>query len=251
MRLDIRNALGELIIGALDSPAAVVAMDLLSAYCQQAKQGSLRVLIRDLRVQIAGHLTLEAEEMAFKLLLDSGLFCYDPVDPSTCTDPNQKWIEIQEEFSADLPQIHHRANRYRKAAQKFYEGSVPTADDLAGTLLKGAVLFNQGLFFEVHEVLEAQWKQEAGDLKVFLQGLIQVAVAFYHLENQNYRGALILLKEGQEKLLPYRPRFLGIELEALTAKLEGCHQELRRLGPKCVKDFVWQHVPKIHWEEVR
>jgi predicted metal-dependent hydrolase len=101
----------------------------------------------------------------------------------------------------------------------------------------------------VHEVLEAQWKQEAGDPKVFLQGLIQVAVAFYHLQNQNYRGALTLLKEGREKLLPYRPRFLGMELETLTAKLEACYQELRQLGPERMNDFTWQHIPKMHWNE--
>ena len=103
----------------------------------------------------------------------------------------------------------------------------------------------------MHEVLEAQWKQEAGDPKVFLQGLIQVAVALYHLENQNWRGALVLLKEGLEKLLPYRPRFLGVELETFTAKLEACYQELRRLEPERINDFIWQHIPRMRWNEVR
>lgn len=254
MKLDIRNALGELVIEALDSPEAVSALVLLGAYCQQVRQqGSLQVLLRDLRLQSAGYLAPEAEEKALRLLFDSGLFSSGQADPSTSTqtDPDKRWLEIQEEFSADLPQIHQRVCRYQKAVQEFYSRPAFAGEDLARALLKGATLFNHGLFFEVHEVLEVQWKQEAGDLKVFLQGLIQVAVAFYHLENQNYRGALVLLKEGLEKLLPYRPRFLGVELETFTAKLEAYYQEISRLGPKRIHDFIWQHVPQMHWDEVR
>ncbi len=252
MKLDIRNALAELVIGALDSPMAVPALDLLGAYCQRVRQqGSLRVLLRDLRPRLAGPLTSQAEKKALRFLLDSGLLYLGQADLSTRSDSSQEWIEIQEEFSADLLQIHRRVERYQKAVHEFYEGAIPTGDDLAGALRKGVVLFNHRLFFEVHEVLEAQWKQEGGEAKLFLQGLIQVAVAFYHLENQNYRGALILLKEGTEKLLPYRPCLLGVELETLTAKLEACYQELKQLGLERINDFTWRLVPKMHGDEAR
>jgi hypothetical protein len=245
MKLDIRNALAELVIEALDSPAAVPALVLLDTYCRQVRQqGSTRVLLKDLRAQSAEYPAPEAEEKALRFLFDSGLFGSGQADLST----GVRWLEIQEEFSADLPQIHQRVGRYQKAVQEFYSRPVFPEEDLAGALCKGAVLFNHGLFFEVHEVLEAQWKQEAGDPKVFLQGLIQVAVAFYHLENRNYRGAFVLLKEGLEKLLPYCPRFVGVELETFTAGLEACYQELRQLGPERMNDFIWQHVPKIHWK---
>jgi len=47
----------------------------------------------------------------------------------------------------------------------------------------GIALFNRERFFECHEVLEEAWLKASGEQRTFLQGLIQVAVAFYP-----YRG---------------------------------------------------------------
>lgn len=86
--------------------------------------------------------------------------------------------------------------------------------------LKGIEHFNRGEFFECHEVLEALWMAEPGPDKLFYQGLIQVAVAFYHLLNDNYRGAAVLLREGAGKLRHYLPVHKGIDLEKFLAALE-------------------------------
>jgi uncharacterized protein len=42
-------------------------------------------------------------------------------------------------------------------------------------LEQGRTLFNQGCFFEAHEAWEAAWLHEEGELRLLLQGLIQVA----------------------------------------------------------------------------
>lgn len=86
--------------------------------------------------------------------------------------------------------------------------------------LKGIEHFNHGEFFECHEVLEALWMAEPGPDKLFYQGLIQVAVAFHHLLNDNYRGAAVLLSQGAEKLRRYLPAHKGIDLEKFLAALE-------------------------------
>lgn len=109
-------------------------------------------------------------------------------------------------------------------------GPPPSAREVA--LRKAALLFNHHLFFEVHEVLEAQWRREHDPPRLFLQGLIQVAVAFYHLERHNFRGAVSLLHDGLEKIMPYRPSFLGVELQEFVTRLLACYQELQRLGPE-------------------
>jgi predicted metal-dependent hydrolase len=67
-------------------------------------------------------------------------------------------------------------------------------------LREGIGLFNRGEFFECHEVLEAAWLEAAGEEKIFLQGLIQVAVSFYHLRRGNFPGSQRLLRAGREKL---------------------------------------------------
>ena len=63
-----------------------------------------------------------------------------------------------------------------------------------------AALWNERLFFEVHEVLEAVWKTAVGAERQALQGVIQIAVAFHHLAHGNRRGARALLAEGRGRL---------------------------------------------------
>lgn len=85
---------------------------------------------------------------------------------------------------------------------------------------KGIEHFNNKEFFECHEVLEELWFKEEGESKLFYQGLIQVAVAFHHYENENYRGASKLLQSGIAKLRNYPPEYKGIDLNELLAELE-------------------------------
>jgi predicted metal-dependent hydrolase len=71
---------------------------------------------------------------------------------------------------------------------------------LGQRLREGIELFNRGEYFECHEVLEAAWLEACGADKTFLQGLIQVAVSFYHLRRGNFPGSSRLLHAGVEKL---------------------------------------------------
>jgi len=64
----------------------------------------------------------------------------------------------------------------------------------------GAALWNERLFFEVHEVLEVVWRSATGAVREALQGVIQIAVAFHHLAHGNVRGARSLLVEGRRRL---------------------------------------------------
>lgn len=62
--------------------------------------------------------------------------------------------------------------------------------------------YDQRKYFEAHEIFEFQWKKESGDLKVFLQALIQIAVAMNKLYiNINLNGALSQAKLALAKLL--------------------------------------------------
>ena len=92
-------------------------------------------------------------------------------------------------------------------------------------LERAAALASHGLFFEVHELLEPVWFRAPEPTRTALQGLIQVAVAFHHLENGNREGARSLLVLGVAKVaeagaaLPLDARgWLG-ELRAALATL--------------------------------
>jgi hypothetical protein len=83
--------------------------------------------------------------------------------------------------------------------------------DLGQALAAAAALFDAGLHFEVHELLEPHWAAAAGETREALQGLIQVAVGFQHLANGNRAGARSLLEEGAARLR--RGRLPGLALD--------------------------------------
>jgi predicted metal-dependent hydrolase len=102
--------------------------------------------------------------------------------------------------------------------------------------LKGIDEFNQGLFFECHETLEEIWLEERGEDRRFYQGIIQVAAGYFKLKQGVPAGAIKLWHTGLEKLEPYAPVYLGINLESFIravkenlAELEAFHEK----GEEC------------------
>jgi len=79
--------------------------------------------------------------------------------------------------------------------------------------------FNQGEYFEAHEIWEELWKETPfGELRRFYQGLIQVAAGYHKLHlprGPHLRGARTLLSRGLEKLGRYPDYFFGVELDRL------------------------------------
>lgn len=66
----------------------------------------------------------------------------------------------------------------------------------------GIDLFNAHEFFACHEILEELWQGLSGDEKRFTQAIIQIAVAYHHLERGNGAGAGRLLARALDKLDP-------------------------------------------------
>jgi uncharacterized protein len=85
--------------------------------------------------------------------------------------------------------------------------------------LRGVDQFNRGDYFECHDTLEDLWHDTRGRDRLFLQGLIQISVGFYHFFNQNYKGATSQLTRGLGKLDGYRPAHRGTELELFSREV--------------------------------
>lgn len=88
--------------------------------------------------------------------------------------------------------------------------------------LVGILLFNQGDFFEAHEVWEKLWLDGTGPDRSFYQGLIQAAVALCHYCNGNIRGAAKLYHTSWKYLRPFGPNHLGIDLVDFERQLYQC-----------------------------
>lgn len=67
-------------------------------------------------------------------------------------------------------------------------------------LAHGVDLFNAHKFWEAHEAWESLWLRASGDEKTFLQGLIQLAAAYHHVQRGTFRGGVRLFDAALSKL---------------------------------------------------
>lgn len=87
--------------------------------------------------------------------------------------------------------------------------------------LKGIDQFNRGLFYECHETIEEIWLEEHGRERALYQGIIQVAAGYFKWQQDVPAGAIKLFRSGLNKLEPYAPRCLGLDIAAFVARVEA------------------------------
>ena len=103
---------------------------------------------------------------------------------------------------------------------------------------RGVEQFNQGDFYACHDTLEAIWMEAETQEKSFYQGILQIAVALYHLNNKNWRGSAILLGEGISRLNQYSPSYGGIDVLDLLDRAVEWLLVLQKAGPDRVEELA-------------
>jgi hypothetical protein len=110
--------------------------------------------------------------------------------------------------------------------------------ETTGALEAGRALFNASKFFEAHEVWETAWRQETGEARLLLQGLIMVAAACVKAVRDEPRGTVKLFRAAHERLAGFAPTQGGLELSSLRAHVltslaaaEAWEQRGARLTP--------------------
>jgi hypothetical protein len=139
-------------------------------------------------------------------------------------------------LGADEPR-YAEALRARARRASAALAALPLASpepSLPEALGAAAALYDAGLHFEVHELLEPHWVRAPGEAKEALQGLIQVAVGYQHLANGNLRGARALLREGSARL---HGRALGLDLEPFARAVAHSLDRIPNLGESDVPPF--------------
>ena len=97
---------------------------------------------------------------------------------------------------------------------------------------RGLDLFNRGHFFDAHEVLEDVWRALPRDLssgqhlRLHVQGVVQLAVAFHHQSKGNHVGARSVLERGMRNISGADSSFPDLDLDRLRADLDVWRQHL-------------------------
>jgi uncharacterized protein len=82
-------------------------------------------------------------------------------------------------------------------------------------LARGLELIRAGEYFEAHEELEDEWRGAPAPERDFLQGLVHVAVAWYHAGRGNRPGCERQLQKAERRLRAYRPAHRGVDVDAV------------------------------------
>ena len=104
--------------------------------------------------------------------------------------------------------------------------------DFPAEFWQGVEQFNAGEFYACHDTLEAIWIEAEESDKKFYQGILQIAVALYHLGNQNLRGAVILLGEGSNRLRPYSVGYVQLDISDLIQQAIELLTDLQTHDPQ-------------------
>lgn len=123
--------------------------------------------------------------------------------------------------------INSRLSRYEQARAKI------AAENNPDPLWQGLVLWDLGLFFEVHEVLEHTWLRSEGEEKLLLQAMIRAAGVYIKLEygydvaaRKIADKALPVLEQSTRRLSRYTaPERLIAALRSLQAEPPQLLQE--------------------------
>lgn len=104
--------------------------------------------------------------------------------------------------------ITDRLAAYKRVLQKL----TAHTDDIRNIdpLLTALLLWDEALFFEVHEVLEIAWLQKRGEQKLFLQAMIRAAGVYIKIESGQLNAAasmagkaLAVLTQNSGRLTEY------------------------------------------------
>ena len=112
---------------------------------------------------------------------------------------------------------------------------------------EGIRQFNSKQFFLCHETLEELWMHEPDSIRIFYQGIIQLATSYYHLFRHNYTGAVNLCEAGILKVRAFEPETLGVNVALLIEQAAASHEHLTKLGEEMVEYFDVHYIPQIEF----
>tara|TARA_B100000427_G_scaffold223997_1_gene187696 strand:+ start:486 stop:860 length:375 start_codon:yes stop_codon:yes gene_type:complete len=109
--------------------------------------------------------------------------------------------------------------------------------------LKGIESFNNKKFYDAHELWEELWSEHALKDSLFIQGLIQLSVAFFHITNFNLIGSKNLFNKSLPKLEKFSSNHRNLNLSEIIESAKNCLDKVNSINK--ANDFDWDLTPKI------
>ncbi len=115
---------------------------------------------------------------------------------------------------------------------------------------EGLRLFNEGEFFECHDVIEALWLEtdSSDPYRDLYKGVIQAAAALYQYQRGILSGALGLHRTSVSYLKKYKPAALGLNVPKLVADLDTCFAYLEKRAGQDKPKIPEGLIPKLEYK---
>lgn len=113
--------------------------------------------------------------------------------------------------------------------------------------LEGLKLFNEGEFFECHEVIEDLWLEtdSADPYRDLYKGVIQAAAAIYQFERGIISGAIGLYGTSTAYLEKYSPSALSLDVRKLIDEMHSCFEILNHWDGQKTVLVPKERIPKL------
>lgn len=102
----------------------------------------------------------------------------------------------------------------------------------------GLKLFNRQQFFEAHEALETAWRAEKPPGNRLYQGILQIGVAYYHIQKANPRGALKMFMRARKTLSGFPDTCRGVDLRQLQQDAAKVENIVTESVPDCIQSLT-------------
>ena len=168
--------------------------------------------------------------------------CFDPFNNRLSRDIRNTLSEafVDALVKADSGAYHNTAQKWlRRALDNVYVDYIQDrlerydhvfeqvrANRINDDKLQALIIWNQGLFFEVHEHLERIWQAATGDEQLALKGLIQASAVYLHLKFNHRQAAerLAIKSSGYLKKHASHLNFIA-NLSLLIDRLEKLEEQ--------------------------
>ena len=111
---------------------------------------------------------------------------------------------------------------------------------------KGIEAFNNRQFYDAHEYWEELWLDYKLNDSQFIQGLIQLAVSYFHLFNKNLKGARSMIEKCLKKIEPFQAT-RGIDVIELKSQIYNVQKYFDKIeNTDDIKDSYIIRLKVIH-----
>lgn len=150
-------------------------------------------------------------------------------------------VVARSKFTADMAQLFEKHARITDPLIL----AATCAQPLSDLAKQGIALFNQGEYYRCHDDLEAAWRADDSPGRDLYQGILQVGIALYQVERENYRGAVKMLLRARQWLEPLPAVCRAVNVARFRTNANTYYETIIALGAENLASFDWNLVEPV------